>query len=236
MQPAAACAARSPGSRTRHTRGRSARTASCWSQEGRRASCRCAAQRRSAQCRWRGAAREVSGAGGTPASDRCAAPSSRHPAPCIQLPSPRTRQRALIIRHPAPVRAPALQVFDANSRSVLRQLKGHARPVHITRFGGDRAHVLSGGDDAVVRWWDVAQGSQVRGSGRERGQEQSTYTPTPCRPAPGRLLTSRADLCCLSSGRWLAWTGTLTTCAVRHTIPPAPRHGAPEGEGRSGLA
>ena len=43
------------------------------------------------------------------------------------------------------------QVFDANSRTLLRRLKGHKRPVHVARFALDRLHVLSGSDDATVR-------------------------------------------------------------------------------------
>lgn len=43
------------------------------------------------------------------------------------------------------------QVFDVGSRAVLRQLKGHQRPVHVARFSPDKLHVLSGGDDATVR-------------------------------------------------------------------------------------
>lgn len=54
-----------------------------------------------------------------------------------------------------------VQVFDVESRSILRQLRGHRRPVHVARFDPDRLHVLSGGDDATVRWWDVTSGKQV---------------------------------------------------------------------------
>jgi WD40 repeat protein len=53
------------------------------------------------------------------------------------------------------------QVFDAGSRSVLRQLKGHSRPVHVTRFAADKTHVLSGGDDVTLRWWDIGSGKQL---------------------------------------------------------------------------
>lgn len=53
------------------------------------------------------------------------------------------------------------QVFDAGSRSVLRQLKGHSRPVHVTRFASDKTHVLSGGDDVTLRWWDISSGKQL---------------------------------------------------------------------------
>lgn len=42
------------------------------------------------------------------------------------------------------------QVFDVGSRAVLRQLKGHQRPVHVARFSSDKLHALSGGDDATV--------------------------------------------------------------------------------------
>ncbi|KAG2498088.1 hypothetical protein HYH03_003846 [Edaphochlamys debaryana] len=54
-----------------------------------------------------------------------------------------------------------VQVFDANSRSVLRQFKAHKRPTRVARWGADRLHVLSGSDDVTVRWWDVTSGSQV---------------------------------------------------------------------------
>lgn len=63
-----------------------------------------------------------------------------------------------------PSRPPARRiskVFDAGSRSVLRQLKGHARPVHVARFAPDKVHVLSGGDDVTLRWWDIASGKQL---------------------------------------------------------------------------
>jgi U3 small nucleolar RNA-associated protein 15 len=62
---------------------------------------------------------------------------------------------------PPPVTSPPLQVFDAGSRSVLRQLKGHSRPVHVTRFASDKTHILSGGDDVTLRWWDLASGKQL---------------------------------------------------------------------------
>lgn len=56
-----------------------------------------------------------------------------------------------------------VRVFDAGSRAVLRQLKGHApRAARVVRFAPDKAHVLTGGDDVTARWWDVAAGKQVR--------------------------------------------------------------------------
>jgi U3 small nucleolar RNA-associated protein 15 len=54
-----------------------------------------------------------------------------------------------------------MQVFDADSRSLLRQFHGHHRPVHAVEFASDRMHVLSGGDDSMVRLWDLTSGEQV---------------------------------------------------------------------------
>ncbi len=48
-------------------------------------------------------------------------------------------------------RACVTQVFDPKSQTLLRQLKGHERPVHTTRFSPSKMHVLSGSDDATVR-------------------------------------------------------------------------------------
>ena len=44
-----------------------------------------------------------------------------------------------------------VQIFQTNSRAVLRQLKAHQRPVHVARFSPDKLHVLSASDDATVR-------------------------------------------------------------------------------------
>jgi WD40 repeat protein len=54
------------------------------------------------------------------------------------------------------------QVFDAGSRTLLRQFKAHKAPVHVARFALGQLHVLSGGDDGQVMLWDVTSGEQVR--------------------------------------------------------------------------
>ncbi|XP_024528919.1 protein SLOW WALKER 1 [Selaginella moellendorffii] len=55
-----------------------------------------------------------------------------------------------------------IQIFDANSRITLRQLKGHSRAVRWVRYSeSDKLHVLSGSDDNSVRWWDVASEEAV---------------------------------------------------------------------------
>ncbi|KAK4281109.1 hypothetical protein QN277_012641 [Acacia crassicarpa] len=50
-----------------------------------------------------------------------------------------------------------IQVFDRNTRGPLRQLKSHTRPVYYVQFPLlDKLHLISGGDDALVKYWDVA--------------------------------------------------------------------------------
>lgn len=58
-------------------------------------------------------------------------------------------------------RPPSLQVFDAGSRTLLRQFKGHTAPVHVAKFAAGQLHVLSGSDDSHVSLWDVTSGQQV---------------------------------------------------------------------------
>ena len=54
-----------------------------------------------------------------------------------------------------------VQVFDVNSRAILRRFEGHTSPVHTTKFTADGLHVFSGGDDKSVRYWDMAHESEV---------------------------------------------------------------------------
>ncbi|KNC99269.1 snoRNA-binding rRNA-processing protein UTP15 [Spizellomyces punctatus DAOM BR117] len=49
-----------------------------------------------------------------------------------------------------------VQLFDLNSRAILRTMRGHDGPVHMTRFSPDHQQILSGSDDNTVRVWDVA--------------------------------------------------------------------------------
>lgn len=54
------------------------------------------------------------------------------------------------------------QVFDVKTRVALRKLRGHSRPVHVVKYPrADKLHLFSGGDDAVVKYWDVASESVV---------------------------------------------------------------------------
>ncbi|XVF32672.1 hypothetical protein REPUB_Repub17cG0102800 [Reevesia pubescens] len=55
-----------------------------------------------------------------------------------------------------------IQVFDVKSRTPLRRLRSHTRPVRFVKYPVlDKLHLLSGGDDAVVKFWDVAGESVV---------------------------------------------------------------------------
>ncbi|KAJ3179051.1 snoRNA-binding rRNA-processing protein [Gaertneriomyces sp. JEL0708] len=48
-----------------------------------------------------------------------------------------------------------VQLFDLNSRAILRTLRGHDGAVHVAKFSPDHMQVLSGSDDKTVRVWDV---------------------------------------------------------------------------------
>lgn len=48
------------------------------------------------------------------------------------------------------------QVFDINSRAILRTLDSHKQPVHVTKFSSlSPTHILSCSDDTTVKIWDV---------------------------------------------------------------------------------
>ena len=48
------------------------------------------------------------------------------------------------------------QVFDVNSRAILRTLDSHKQPVHVTKFSTlSPVHILSCSDDTTAKFWDV---------------------------------------------------------------------------------
>ncbi|KAK4407072.1 protein SLOW WALKER 1 [Sesamum angolense] len=51
-----------------------------------------------------------------------------------------------------------VHVFDAKSRNHLRRLKGHSAAARVVCYprAADKFHLFSGGDDSVVKYWDVA--------------------------------------------------------------------------------
>ncbi|XP_011033642.1 PREDICTED: U3 small nucleolar RNA-associated protein 15 homolog [Populus euphratica] len=55
-----------------------------------------------------------------------------------------------------------IRVFDVKTRTPLRRLRSHARPVRFVKYPLlDKLHLVSGGDDSVVKYWDVAGESVV---------------------------------------------------------------------------
>ncbi|XP_078446108.1 transducin family protein / WD-40 repeat family protein [Wolffia australiana] len=57
-----------------------------------------------------------------------------------------------------------VQIFDpSKGRLPLRRLRGHSRPVRLVRYPqiADKTHLFSGGDDAVLNYWDAAAESKV---------------------------------------------------------------------------
>ncbi|XP_071720610.1 protein SLOW WALKER 1-like [Rutidosis leptorrhynchoides] len=55
-----------------------------------------------------------------------------------------------------------IQVFNVKKRSALRRLRGHSRPVHFVSYPRvDKLHLYSGGDDSIVKYWDVSTETAV---------------------------------------------------------------------------
>jgi U3 small nucleolar RNA-associated protein 15 len=56
-----------------------------------------------------------------------------------------------------------VQLFDMNSRSILRKFEMHTRAVRAVKFSPQSyATIASASDDTTVRIWDVAAGECVR--------------------------------------------------------------------------
>ncbi|KZT41148.1 WD40 repeat-like protein [Sistotremastrum suecicum HHB10207 ss-3] len=55
-----------------------------------------------------------------------------------------------------------IQVFDVNSRAILRTLNSHRQPVHLTTFSPlTQTQLMSASDDTTVRLWDVPSESEI---------------------------------------------------------------------------
>ncbi|KAG9317674.1 Trp-Asp repeat-containing protein [Chiua virens] len=55
-----------------------------------------------------------------------------------------------------------VQVFDINSRAILRTFDSHKQPVHVTKFSPlSPTHVLSCSDDTTVKLWDIPSQSEI---------------------------------------------------------------------------
>ncbi|KAK7344453.1 hypothetical protein VNO77_14080 [Canavalia gladiata] len=55
-----------------------------------------------------------------------------------------------------------VQVFDVKTRTPLRRLRSHTRPVRLVHYPFlDKLHLISAGDDALVKYWDVAEETPI---------------------------------------------------------------------------
>ena len=55
----------------------------------------------------------------------------------------------------------SIQIFDANSRAVLRSLNGHLAAVNFIGFNQDKIHLVSASDDKTVRLWDIPSQNSI---------------------------------------------------------------------------
>lgn len=55
-----------------------------------------------------------------------------------------------------------VQVLDVKTRVPLRRFRDHTRPVRVVRYPRvDKLHLFSGGDDAIVKYWDITTESKI---------------------------------------------------------------------------
>ena len=101
------------------------------------------------------------------------------------------------------------QVFDVNSRAILRTLDSHKQPVHVTKFSAlSPVHILSCSDDTTAKFWDVpSQTAITTFTGHEdyvRTGQVSTSNPhvvlTGSYDATVRLFDTRSGLCEMTMG------------------------------------
>ncbi|KAI0832414.1 WD40 repeat-like protein [Trametes gibbosa] len=114
-----------------------------------------------------------------------------------------------------------IQLFDINSRAILRTLDSHKQPVHVTRFSQlDQTQVLSCSDDTTVKLWDVPSQAAITTfldhSDYVRSGQVSTSNPhlvlTGSYDATVRLFDSRTGECEMVMGEALGG-------GVRNTAP-----------------
>eukprot|EP00921_Rhytidocystis_pertsovi_P015321 GHVQ01024399.1.p1 GENE.GHVQ01024399.1~~GHVQ01024399.1.p1 ORF type:complete len:493 (+),score=64.87 GHVQ01024399.1:124-1602(+) len=54
-----------------------------------------------------------------------------------------------------------IRVLEVLNKTVLRRLKGHGSAVHACEFSPNKTHVMSGGNDSKLMYWDIGSGTLV---------------------------------------------------------------------------
>ena len=120
-----------------------------------------------------------------------------------------------------------MQVFDINSRAILRTLDSHKQPVHVTKFSPlDQTHVLSCSDDTTVKLWDVPSQAAITTfldhTDYVRSGQVSSSNPhlilTGSYDATVRLFDSRTGECEMLMGDTSGETGARNTAPVEQVL------------------
>ncbi|KAB5595328.1 U3 small nucleolar RNA-associated protein [Ceratobasidium theobromae] len=109
-----------------------------------------------------------------------------------------------------------IQIFDINSRAILRTLNEHKQPVHITKFSPqDSTRLVSCSDDTTVKIWDIPSETPIHTFASHtdyvRAGQISPSNPalilTGSYDATVRLFDTRAGICTMTMGADLARVG-----------------------------
>ncbi|KAI0638181.1 WD40 repeat-like protein [Trametes polyzona] len=120
-----------------------------------------------------------------------------------------------------------IQVFDINSRAILRTLDSHKQPVHVTKFSPlDQTQVLSCSDDTTVKLWDVPSQAAITTfydhADYVRTGQVSTSNPhlilTGSYDATVRLFDSRTGECEMVMGEPSGQSGARNTHPVEQVL------------------
>ncbi|CAE7171725.1 unnamed protein product [Rhizoctonia solani] len=109
-----------------------------------------------------------------------------------------------------------IQIFDINSRAILRTLNEHKQPVHVTKFSSqDSTQLVSCSDDTTVKLWDIPSETPIHTFASHtdyvRAGQVSPSNPalilTGSYDATVRLFDTRTGTCTMTMGADLARVG-----------------------------
>ncbi|CUA69395.1 U3 small nucleolar RNA-associated protein 15 homolog [Xenopus laevis] [Rhizoctonia solani] len=109
-----------------------------------------------------------------------------------------------------------IQIFDINSRAILRTLNEHKQPVHVTKFSPqDSTQLISCSDDTTVKLWDIPSETPIHTfashSDYVRAGQVSPSNPalilTGSYDATVRLFDTRTGTCTMTMGADLVRIG-----------------------------